>query len=174
MATIDEIAEALQLFFEKSCDPDFVKSKLKLLQGDGEQPLLGYLGCFLLGWFGHRTRREQWVEHMLKPNNEGRVDFFVGTTALEVAVRAEQQYKGKLLSDANKGEVAKLLRYDEGKAVLALFDYSDQPLTKQELSDAYREFNPLHGNAKISAYSLLYFFRDCTEPYRLEIRLSGL
>lgn len=174
MATIDEMSAALRFFFEKTCDKDFVKSKLSSLQTDGEQPLLGYLGCFLLGWFGEKSSREEWVEHMLKPTGTGRVDFLIGTTALEVAVRAKDDAVDKLLETANKDEVAKLLRYRDGKAVLALFDYSDKPLDKIRLDEAYRRFNPLHGNAIIAPYTVLYFSPKITEPYRLEIRISGL
>jgi hypothetical protein len=172
MATIDEIQESLHFFFEQTCDHNFVKSKLRFLQTDGEQPLLGYLGCFLLGRFGKKMRREAWVEHMLKPRKEGRIDFLVGKTALEVAVRADQANKSKLLSADNKDEIAKLLRYTEGKAVLALFDYSTSPLQKNEIEESYRDFNPLHGNAYISAYNLLYF--SLNNVHRLEIRSSRL
>ena len=87
MATINEIEEALQLFFNKSYDKDFIKSKLSSLQSDGEQPLLGYLAFYLLGWFGEKTLREQPVDHRLTDSGKGRVDFVIGKTAIEVAVR---------------------------------------------------------------------------------------
>lgn len=171
MVTIDSVQDAFSDFYKITQDRNFVKSKLSHVQLEGEQPLLGYLAFFLHGHFGHRLSRESWVEHMLKPSGQGRVDFMIGATAVEVAVRTQDYNKNKLLND-NRSEVAKLLRYD-GLAVLVLLDYHNEPLDKDELSDFYRKLKPLHGNTRVSSYTILYFHKcgnDEMDCHRLEIR----
>jgi hypothetical protein len=159
VATVDSLEEALKLFFGKTLDASFTKTKLGFLKADGEQSLLGYLRFFLLGYFGHDVYPEEWTKHLLASSKWGRLDFVVGRTALEVAVRAEAHGKHKLLTSANRDEISKLLSYSDGKAVLALFDYADAPLEVDDLR-LYREEFPLHRNAAISAYSLLHLYFD--------------
>ena len=115
--TVVEIQEAVGQFFEWSHDHDFCKSVK--LNKQGERYLLPLLKTYFLGRFG-----DVMPEY---PVDNGRIDFVVGRTAIEVVVRKPNSTKGVLSRSANFSELRKLLRYNQGKAVLVLLDFSKNP-----------------------------------------------
>ena len=153
--TLKEVAEAFEHLFETMHDPGFRKSiDLKVLK---EHELLRYVRFFLLGWFRRdAVDAETEVSFPWTESGTGRVDFFVGDVAIELAVRNGNQPRSNLLDTVNAPEVIKLMKHD-GLAMLVLFDFSLSPLTDEDL-ERFRDVpSPGQGNHKRTPFHVYYF-----------------
>jgi hypothetical protein len=149
MATVKDIQKAIDVFFEWAHDKDFCKSVP--LSKVGERTLLPYLKTFFLGRFG-----EVDPEYSV---STGRIDFVVKGIAIEVVVRKPSKPKTVLAPNQNTTEIKKLLKYNEGKAVLAMMDFSKTPITETELNE-FRDWpSPGQGRHKVSAFNVTYHYR---------------
>lgn len=159
--TILEIEEAFELLFESFINKDFSKSLY--LDHWGEKDLLPLIRTFLLGYFGESLIPEAESELPGSLSGYGRIDFLLGNTAIEFAVRTPECHKSKLKCNINQTEVKKLLKHD-GPSVLVLFDFSDCPLSKNELQQ-YRETPSLgKGNYYKSPFNIIYFYIKKKRP----------
>ncbi|HEV2187439.1 MAG TPA: hypothetical protein VGR70_09540, partial [Stellaceae bacterium] len=106
---------------------------------------------------------------------QGRVDFLLGNTAIEFAVKVDSDPKYKLLPgspNGNSAEVHKLTKH-KGKSILVLFDFSrKRSLDDDELYDRYASHSLGKGNHGRTAYEIMYFYRDNrgTGCFRKQIR----
>lgn len=154
MATIDQIAEATKEFYDLTVTPTFSKS-LKLNKV-GERRLLPLYGAFLFGKFG-RVDRE--VRAKLGKSANARIDFQVGNTAIELAVRKPRAPKSGLSKSVNRDEIEKLLRHN-GLSALVLLDYSRSPFTSEELEN-FRNWPSLgKGNHNLTPFNVIYCYRS--------------
>lgn len=157
-ATVGEVSEAFQLFYEGLRDPAFTKS-LRLNEWT-ERDLLPLVRTFLLGWFG-RGRIAPEVMSALpgKQTRKGRLDFVVDGVAVELAVRCKGAARSNLSASVNSDEIKKLMKYD-GLAVLILLDFTDDPLSDVAIQK-FRDWPSLGtGNHKKSPFNVSYHYRD--------------
>lgn len=80
------------------------------------------------------------------------IDFVISDITVEFAVRSEISSKALISAIVQTTEMKKLMRYD-GKALLALFDFSDSPYSESEI-DEFR-FIPSLGNRNHNALHLM-------------------
>lgn len=171
--TIKEIVEAFGHLFANLHDREFRKTLP--LNDYGERELLPLVRVFLLGWFGHCAPE---AKCSLPGGQTGRgsLDFVVGDTAIELAVRRPRASKASLSSVTNADEARKLMKHD-GPAVLVLYDFSKTPFSEEQI-ERYRDWPSLgKGNHKKSAFNIAYFYRSSFRPIhtgviRKNIRVS--
>ncbi len=160
MPSIKKVKEAFGLLYESIREPSFSKSHE--FSWWNEKSLLPNVRFFLLGYFGDDLEPELKTELISAPSGEGYLDFAVGDTAIEFAVRLPNETASKLTSYSNRTERTKLIRRKVKNdwathGVLVLFDFSDSPLTNEQLED-YREKPSLgKGNHHINEFSVLYY-----------------
>jgi hypothetical protein len=160
MSTIKEIKEAFGLLYKNIRRATFNKSQY--FEWWNEKSLLPNVLFFLLGYFGDDLEPEMKTELLLAPSGEGYIDFGVNNIAIEFAVRLPNESASKLTSYSNRTERTKLIRrkvYNDWAeyGVMVLFDFSDNPLTKEQL-DEYREKPSLgKGNHNTDGFSVLYY-----------------
>lgn len=159
-ATIKEIVEAFELFYEALWDRDFRKS-VKFTDYT-ERELLPLVRAFLLGYFGRGVSPEVTSELPSRISGWGRIDFVVDGVAVEFAVRNEGKNRQSLSDVTNADEIKKLMKW-EGKALLILFDFANDSLGEQDI-ERYRDWPSLgQGNHKKSAFNVAYFTRSKEE-----------
>ena len=165
MISIEQIRESFLFMHESMADYDF--SKTMSFNWWNEKDILPNERFFLLGYFG-AIEPEVKTELRGKYSEEGFIDFVVDNVAIEFAVRKPDDYASKLTSYSNRDERKKLARrkqYNESfeYGVLVLFDFSNDPLTDEQLEN-YREQPPLgRGNFNLDNFSVLYFYRESGE-----------
>jgi hypothetical protein len=160
MSSIKEIKEAFELLYWSMKDTTF--SKTHDFSWWNEKSLLPNIRFYLLGYFGNDLEPEIKTELISAPSNEGYIDFGVNNAAIEFAVRLPNESASKLTAYSNRTEREKLVRRkvwhdwaDHG--VLVLFDFSDNPLTNEQLEE-YREKPTLgKGSHKLDGFSVLYY-----------------
>ena len=158
MATIKEISAAFQVFYEGLRDKQFTKSLY--LDHWSERDLLPLVRTFLLGWFGKgRVAPEVMSKLPGKLTGMGRLDFVIHDVAVELAVRRKGGQRSNLSAAVNSDEILKLMKFD-GKAVLILLDFTDDPLDDAAL-EKFRDWKSLgQGNHKKSPFNVSYHYRD--------------
>jgi hypothetical protein len=172
MPTIQEVDKCFTLMFENFIRPEF--SKTQELKHWRERDLLPMMRVGLLCYFGKRVVPEVEVETPWTKSGKSRIDFRVGTTAIEFAVRNPGKSFTNVTAKANATEVKKLMRWRAGKSVLVLFDFSADPFTWDELQ-WYRQHPSLgKGNHSKNALNVLYYFLEGwprhAACHRLEVR----
>ena len=154
--TIGEIENAVLEFFVWAHDHDFCKTVK--LNKQGERYLLPLLKTYFLGRF-----REVDPEYEV---DGGRIDFVIGSTAVEVVVRKPNAPKSILSKSVNATEIKKLLKYNKGKAVLILIDFSKSPLRESDI-EGFRDWPSLgKGNHSVSAFNVIYLHLDGGEYFK--------
>ncbi|BEV72964.1 hypothetical protein THUN1379_24460 [Paludibacterium sp. THUN1379] len=154
--TLTKTQEAFELLFGSLCDQSFSKSLQ--LEYWGERNLLPLVRTFLLGYFGKSIEPEAQATLPGALTGKGRLDFIIDNVAVEFAVRTPGCSSYKLGCITNESEIKKLLKYD-GKSILVLFDFSNNPLKSEEL-EIFRDLPSLgQGNHKKSPFQLSYFFK---------------
>jgi len=162
MPSIKSIQESFHLLYESFGEPSFVKSHE--FEWWGEKNLLPNIRFFLLGYFGSDLEPEIKTELLSSKTGTGYIDFVVGKTAIEFAVRLPDETRSKLTSYTNRDERTKLIRRKTWhpwleSGVHVLFDFSKDPLTLEQL-DEYRELpNFGAGNFNKDGFSVLYFYK---------------
>jgi hypothetical protein len=92
-----------------------------------------------------------------------RIDFLIGNTAVEFAVRRPWQSKAPLSDRVNSDEIKKLMLHD-GLSVLILYDFSRYPLEEEDI-ERFREWPSLgKGNFRKSAFNVSYHFIKSPNP----------
>lgn len=159
--SINNIKETFLHLYENIHDREFAKSLG--FSTWMERDLLPLIRFYLLGRYGS-VSPEVTATLTKAPSGQGRIDFVVGNTAIELAVRTPNCSPAKLLTALNENEIIKLMKYD-GPSVLVLYDFSDCPLSDAQLKQ-YRELPSLgKGNHFKSPFSVLYYCRadgECT------------
>ncbi len=174
MPTTREIHDSFGLLYEQMLNPAF--SKTSGLIDWGERSLLPAIRLYLLGYFGKQVAPEVWSKLPTAPSGEGRIDFFVGATAVELAVRTSGDSSGKINAGGNATEIIKLMKY-QGPSVLILFDFSVTPCELDKIEQEYRNAPRsvgLHGKHLIYPFSVIYFYRqnDSAQSRRFNIRTA--
>ena len=125
----------------------------------------------LLCYFGKKALPEVEVSTPWAKSGKSRIDFCIGDTAVEFAVRNPGKSYTNVSASTNTSEVKKLISWKKGKSVLVLFDFSDSPFTWDDLQ-WYRE-HPSFGKRshKKNAYSVLYFYVAKARPRELGMHL---
>jgi len=161
--TILEVDEAFQLLFESFIKKKFSKSLY--LDYWGEKDLLPLVRTYLLGYFGQSIVPEAESELPGTLSGYGRIDFLIKKTAIEFAVRTPECGKSKITKNTNETEIKKLMKHD-GPSVLVLFDFSEYPLSQEEINK-YRTLPSLgRGNHFKSPFNLLYYYIKGKRPKR--------
>jgi hypothetical protein len=165
------IQEAFEEIFEAIHTRDFSKSRR--LHTKNEKALLLPIRFYLLGRFG-QVQPEAVAKMPL--GRQGRVDFVLGKTAIELAVKLADDPKRKLLpgkrGKGNSSEIHKLVKHS-GRSILVLFDFSKtRSLEDDELYEEYANHSLGKGNHGRTAYELIYFFRKGRQTgcFRRQIR----
>jgi hypothetical protein len=167
MSSISEIKEAFDLLYRSMVNNNFSKSQN--FNRWNEKSLLPNIRFFLLGYFGDDLEPEIKTELISSPSREGYIDFGVNNAAIEFAVRLPNESASKITSYSNRTEREKLIRRKTWHewaehGVLILFDFSDNPLSKEQLEE-YREKPSFgKGNHKMDGFSILYYHHDDNEP----------
>jgi hypothetical protein len=158
MATnITEAHTAFELLFSKLIDKSFAKTLG--FEEWGEKNLLPSVRTFLLGYFRHSVTPEVQSPLPGTVTGIGKIDFLIDDIAIEFAVRKPNDSKNKILNNVNETEVKKLLKY-QGKSLLVLFDFSQDPLESSDL-EAFRYLPSLgKGNHNKSPFQISYFFKN--------------
>ena len=147
--TILEVDEAFQLLFESFIKKKFSKSLY--LDYWGEKDLLPLVRTYLLGYFGQSIVPEAESELPGTLSGYGRIDFLIKKTAIT--------------KNTNETEIKKLMKHD-GPSVLVLFDFSEYPLSQEEINK-YRTLPSLgRGNHFKSPFNLLYYYIKGKRPKR--------
>ncbi|WP_421248530.1 hypothetical protein [Aeromonas jandaei] len=160
MSSIKEIKKAFELLYLSMNNASFSKSQK--FSWWNEKALLPNIRFYLLGYFGRGLEPEIKTELISAPTREGYLDFGVNNSVIEFAVRLPNESASKLTAYANRTEREKLIRrkfwHDWAEhGVLVLFDFSDKPLSNEQLEE-YREKPCLGpGNHKIDGFSVLYY-----------------
>jgi hypothetical protein len=155
--SIKGLEEELKYLFDKCLDQEFCRSYK--CHTWNERDLLPLIRFYLAGVYGDDVIPEYWVRHALAEYGEGRVDFLVGETAVEIAVQPAQGHPNRLSRPVNEDECGKLMQHD-GPAALALFDFSRVRSLKPEQLQSYRDIPSLgRGNYRKSGFNVLYFHR---------------
>ena len=161
MATIKQTKDAFELLYR--CMRESWFSKTLDFPRWNEKLILPNIRFFLLGYFGDDLEPEFKTELLTANSGNGYIDFVVGNTAIEFAVRLPGESASKLNSYSNRTERVKLIRRKKqhnwlSNGALVLFDFSDTPLTNDQLEE-YREKPSLNGsgNHNIDGFSVLYF-----------------
>lgn len=162
MPSIKSIEKSFHLLYESFGESSFVKSHH--FEWWGEKNLLPNIRFFLLGYFGSDLEPEIKTELLSSKTGAGYIDFVVGRTAVEFAVRLPNESKSKLTSYTNRDERTKLIRRKKWhpwleRGVHVLFDFSTNPLTDEQLEE-YRDLPDFgSGNFNKDGFSILYFHR---------------
>jgi len=170
-ASIKSIEESFSLLFANIISSEF--SKTLHLESWNEKKLLPLIRTFLLGYYG-KVMPEKTVKNPIADKKRGRIDFLIGNTAVELAVRAKGKSKYKITARTNRYEIAKLLKH-RGRAVLILFDFTKEPLSEEDLQQ-FRNLPAFgKGNHCKTSFSILYFYFKKRRPLipghrRLNIR----
>lgn len=152
---VSDIQESFLHLYENIRDPDFAKTHG--FSSWMERQLLPLVRFYLLGRYGS-VSPEVTARLVRAAGGSGRVDFVVGNTAIELAVRSPTCLASKLLPSVNETEILKLMTYD-GPSVLILYDFSEYPLSDAQLQQ-YRDLPSLgRGNHFRSPFSVLYYYR---------------
>jgi hypothetical protein len=169
MPTITQVAQCFDLLFAAFHSKEFAKSHK--LNHWKERDLLPLIRVGLLCYFGKKALPEVEVATPWTKSLKSRIDFRIGDTAVEFAVRNPGKSYTNVAASTNTSEVKKLLSWKAGKSVLVLFDFSDSPFTWQELQ-WYREHPRFgKGNRTKNAYSVLYFYVVKSRPRELAMHL---
>lgn len=168
MPTINSIQRKFAKLYAAMRDPEFQKTTK--FNTHSESALLPLVRAFLLGAYG-KVQPEFRVP--LKKGSSHRIDFKIGRTAVEFAVRAKHKGAGSVAAGTNKTELMKLSKVhhhftrDVPVAVLVLFDFSPTPLAKDRFRDAYGTLPSLgKGNHKRNAVTTLYFSASARRGFR--------
>lgn len=160
MSTIKEIKEAFELLYWSMRESSFSKSHE--FSWWNEKALLPHIRFYLLGYFGDDLEPEIKTELISAPTREGYIDFGVNNAAIEFAVRLPNESASKLTAYSNRTEREKLIRRkmwhewaDHG--VLVLFDFSDNPLTHEQLNEYKEKPSFGQGNHTVNGFSILYY-----------------
>ena len=152
--TNQQVEDAFEKIFNAIHSRDF--SKARRLHTKNERSLLLPIRFYLLGAFGN-VNPEAVAQMPL--GRQGRVDFKLGNTAIELAVKLADDPKSKLLGQ-NRPEMYKLIKH-RGRSILVLFDFSKtRSLCDDDIIDFYGE-QPTFGKGDHyrSPYTLLYYYR---------------
>lgn len=158
MATsMKSIAEAFLTFHRATLDSEFSKSRG--LHDFNEQQLLLPIRFFLLGWFG-KIEAETGARRPSAMTRAGRIDFLVGNTAVEVAVRPySQTHHQRLHPTSNRTEMEKLMLHPD-LSMLVLLDFAPTRVDWDVLV-GYRNPPSLgSGNYNKSNFDVYYFHRE--------------
>ena len=129
--SIRVINDALLDFFELQC-------RLKNFRSSNERQLAPFLFVFLCGRFGpNQVFKEEKVQDNRRNSGGGRIDFRVGDTAIELAVRSETGKSKNLGCKENQSEIGKLLGFRR-KAILVLFDFNAVPCLDRSALNLFR------------------------------------
>ena len=159
--------------FESFLDRRFTKTLN--LENKSERKLLPLVRVGLLCYFGQRVVPEAEVSTPWTKSGKSRVDFKIGSTAVEFAVRNPSKTSHNVSATANRSEVKKLLKWKNGRSVLVLYDFSRTPYAKNGFA-AFRKHPSFgKGNHIKNAFTLLYFHIESLRPiktgcHRKEIR----
>lgn len=167
--SVKSLKESFANLYKSILNKDFCKS-----QGYcewTERHLLPLVRFYLLGRYQSVTP-EYTCSSAVAQERKGRIDFIVGNTAVEFAVRTPSCPPQRVKSNLNRSEVIKLMQYP-GPSVLVLFDFSANPLSRYDLEE-YRSLPSMgRGNWFKSPFSILYYCRDCEgircEPLRIRV-----
>lgn len=158
MTSIKHIEESFHLLYNSFGKPsaDF--------NGWNEKSLVPNIRFFLLGYFGKELDPAMKAMLLSAKTGTDSIDFVVGKTAVEFAFRLPKESKSKLTSYTNRDERSKLIRRKKWhpwleRGVQVLFDFSNNPLTTEQLEE-YREVPDFgSGNFNKDGFSILYFHR---------------
>lgn len=167
---IKEVRRAFSELFAASFDRDFRKTIR--LDKSNEREHLPFVRFYLLGFFGGLEPEKKTIYPEAK-TGWGKFDFMIDKTAIEFAVRKEKQGPSAALQRVNRSEMIKLMKY-EGRSILVIFDYSDNHVSKEQLSQ-YRELPSLgKGNHHKFPLNILYLYREDKEikSYFLNIQIA--
>lgn len=179
MPSIKTVQESFHLLYDSFGESSFVKTQG--FEWWGEKNLLPNVRFFLLGYFGNDLEPEYKTELLSSKTGNGYIDFVVGKTAVEFAVRLPDEKKSKLTAYTNRDERQKLIRRKKmhpwlERGVHILFDFSQDPLSDEQLED-YRELPDFgSGNYNKDNFSVLYFYRSSaneTDCIRKNISFSS-
>ena len=163
MASVVELVRAFELLYDSIWERDFRKSLD--LHVKSERELAPLVRTFLLGYFG-ALEPECWSALPGALTGWGRIDFVIGGTAVELAVRRPGGPKGHLLPSCNETEVKKLLKHD-GKALLVLYDFAVDEISAKQLG-RYRKLPSLgKGPHNKSAFNVAYVHRVARHRMRV-------
>lgn len=160
--TKDDVIKCFGILFESLQNKNFAKT-FDFTEWN-EQELLPLVRAFLLGYFGSV---EPEVKAILPsaPTGHGRIDFIVGATAIEFAVRNASAGKAVIKDYSVRDEMQKLMKY-EGLSFLVIFDFSNDHLIEEDIENMKKFAHILlHKNHKISTFHILYFFVDEGSSY---------
>jgi hypothetical protein len=123
-----------------------------------ERELLPLVRTYLLGCFKDKIEAECWVDLPGSPSGWGVLDFIIDDIAVELAVRPRNDKKAKLTPTVNRNEIKKLMKH-RGKGLLVLYDFSNYPLSDEDI-ERYRLELPCMGKGhRRSPFQLSYFCR---------------
>jgi len=153
--TIKAVVEGFELFFSGLLRDDFRKTYN--FKHWNEAEMLPLVRAFLLGYFGGKVRPEVKAKLPGSRSGYGRIDFQIDDVAVEFAVRRKDDSKASLSDRVNANEMKKLLKFD-GKALLVLFDFSNEPFDEVDIH-RFRDWPSLgRGNHNKSAFNVAYFY----------------
>lgn len=160
MASVRHIQAGMMDFYCALFQPEFRKTLH--LHRYSERQLLPLLRAYLRGRYGERLGVEVEADLPGTASRKGRIDFTVGDTAVEFAVRKPDSPKSSLSAAVNHTEIKKLLKW-RGRAVLVLYDFSDRPYAPGELESKFRDWRSIaklgRGNHALSPFCVAYFHR---------------
>lgn len=163
--TITEVVDAFDLLFASMHKKEFCKT-LRLKEFT-EQELHPLVRTFLLGYFGESLIPEAKAVLPGSLTGSGRFDYLIGNIAVELAVRNKGKAKANISSSVNSSEVKKLMKHD-GLSLLVLFDFSDDPVTDDDIA-RFRGWPSLgKGNHKKSPFNVAYFYKKKTKKLSLQ------
>lgn len=155
--SILEVQDSFGLLFSSLIDRTFSKSLY--LEHKGEKSLLPLVRTFLLGYFGKSVVPEVQAKLPGALTGMGRLDFTVDDVAVEFAVRRPGTGAHIIGARINETEMKKLLKYD-GKALLVLFDFTDKPLTSNDLEMFRIHPSMGKGRHRKSPFQISYFYKN--------------
>lgn len=155
--SLKNLREEFVYLFTKFLDQRFCRSSDYTRKS--ERHFLAPIRFYLLGTYGNAIVAEAGVRHALAKGGDGRVDFLVAGTAIELAVQPYGCGGRRLSPSVNKDECVKLLQHD-GPALLVLYDFSRTRSLAPAQLQGYRALPTLgRGNWRVSAFNILYCFR---------------
>ncbi len=160
MSSVRHIQAGLLDFYSALFDQQFRKTLH--LHKYSERQLLPLLRAFLRGRYGDKLGVEVDAALPGAKTTRGRLDFTIGDTAMEFAVRRPDAPQSNLSATVNHTEVKKLLKW-RGRAVLVLFDFSNNPYEPADLEERFRDWRSVaqlgKGNHALSPFCVAYFNR---------------
>lgn len=146
--SVRNVVERFESLFNSFYRKEFIKTHS--FNTINERELLSLIKWFLLYRYDNRVYPKFKARLQGSTIGNGYIDFVISDITAEFAVRSEISSKASISVIVQTTEMKKLMRYD-GKALLALFDFSDSLYSKPEIDEfryipslGKRNHNALH------------------------------